>query len=56
VDLGIVIVAVIVIPVGPFVEILPVGDDHAALAGGDGLVVVEAEDAHIPESAELFPP
>ncbi len=53
-DLGVVVVAVIVIPLGTVGQALAVRHHHAALAGGQRLVVVEAEDSHVAESSELF--
>ncbi|OQC72148.1 MAG: hypothetical protein BWX45_01030 [Deltaproteobacteria bacterium ADurb.Bin002] len=46
--------AVVGVPLRPQIQFFIVRDHHAAFAGRQGLVIVEAEDAHIAEAAELF--
>ncbi len=52
---GVVVVAVVMVPVGTVIELFAVRDHHAALTGRHGLVVIEAQDPHIAEGPQLFP-
>jgi len=54
-DLGIMVVAVVVIPFRPQIKFLVIGNHHAAFAGGDCFDVIEAECSHIAEAAQLLP-
>ena len=51
-----VIMAVIVVPIGTIGELLVVSQNHPAFTRSHGFYVIKAEDAHVAEGTELFPP